>query len=199
MTITSPATESAVGSTVLNHSADAVWAVIRDFNSYPTYIDGVTESHLEDAMRGDEVGCVRRFVYNGNTIRQTLTGHCDAELWFTHAGCDPLEWPIDGENVSPVDYTNRVQVRRMTDANRALVEWSLTFKCAIASDLERWKRYFENSIPVWLASLKSHLDARAGVCRKGGDVKVIAAIEDPAVIKRMLGSSRQPTIRRAAP
>ena len=43
------------------------------------------------------------------------------------------------------------------------------FKCAIASDLERWKRYFENSIPVWLASLKSHLDAGARVCLKNGD------------------------------
>ena len=70
---------SAYGSAVFDHSAESVWAEIRDFNSYPVYINGVTESHLEDDKRGDEVGCVRRFVYNGKSIRQTLTGHCDEE------------------------------------------------------------------------------------------------------------------------
>lgn len=154
---------SAFGSTVLNHSADAVWAVIRDFNSYPAYIDGVTESHLEDHKRGDEVGCVRRFVYNGNTIRQTLTGHSDTERWFTHAGCDPLDWPVAGQNVGPVIYTNLVQVRRVTDGERTFLEWSLEFKSANSSDLQQWQRYFENSIPVWLASLRAYLDRRAGV------------------------------------
>lgn len=163
MTIANQLTASAFGSSLLAHSADAVWAVIRDFNSYPAYIDGVTESHLEDHKRGDEVGCVRRFVYKGSTIRQTLTGHSDTELWFTHAGCDPLDWPVDGENVGSVDYTNLVQVRRVTDGDRAFVEWSLEFKSTNSSDLTHWKRYFEDSIPVWLDSLKTYLDIRAGV------------------------------------
>ena len=35
-------------STVLNHPLETVWALIRDFNNYPAYIDGVSESVIED-------------------------------------------------------------------------------------------------------------------------------------------------------
>ena len=31
-------------STVLDYPLDTVWSLIRDFNNYPAYIDGVTES-----------------------------------------------------------------------------------------------------------------------------------------------------------
>ncbi|NIW85786.1 MAG: SRPBCC family protein, partial [Gammaproteobacteria bacterium] len=73
--------------------ADAIWREIRDFNTYPNYIEGVTESVLEDDLGGDQVGCVRRFVYLGDVIRQTLIDHSDAERRFSHAGCEPLAWP----------------------------------------------------------------------------------------------------------
>jgi hypothetical protein len=43
-----------------------VWSLIRDFNNYPAYIDGVSESVIENDKRGDEVGAVRRFCYLGN-------------------------------------------------------------------------------------------------------------------------------------
>ena len=47
-------------STVLDHSIDRVWSLVRDFNNYPRYIDGVSESMIEDDRRGDEVGAVAR-------------------------------------------------------------------------------------------------------------------------------------------
>jgi hypothetical protein len=56
-------------STVLEHPLGTVWSLIRDFNNYPAYIDGVSESVIEDDKRGDEVGAVRRFCYRGNWIR----------------------------------------------------------------------------------------------------------------------------------
>ena len=59
-------------STVLDHPIDRVWSLVRDFNNYPRYIDGVSESMIEDEKRGDEVGAVRRFCYLGNWIRQRL-------------------------------------------------------------------------------------------------------------------------------
>src|SRR5215475_7847298 len=46
-------------STVLNHPLETVWALIRDFNNYPAYIEGVSESAIEDNRRGDEVGAIR--------------------------------------------------------------------------------------------------------------------------------------------
>ena len=35
-------------STVLNHPLETVWDLIRDFNNYPAYIEGVSESVIED-------------------------------------------------------------------------------------------------------------------------------------------------------
>jgi hypothetical protein len=43
-------------STVFEQTADQVWAVIRDFNSYPVWVASVTESHIEDDKSGDTVG-----------------------------------------------------------------------------------------------------------------------------------------------
>ena len=40
-------------STFLNLPVETVWSLIRDFNNYPAYIDGVTESVIEDGNRGD--------------------------------------------------------------------------------------------------------------------------------------------------
>jgi ribosome-associated toxin RatA of RatAB toxin-antitoxin module len=34
-------------SAVLDHPVETVWSLIRDFNNYPVYIDGVTESFVE--------------------------------------------------------------------------------------------------------------------------------------------------------
>jgi hypothetical protein len=73
-------------STVLNHPLESVWTLIRDFNNYPAYIEGVSESVIEDDKGGDEVGAVRRFCYLGNWIRQRLAGHSDEAHTLTYAG-----------------------------------------------------------------------------------------------------------------
>ena len=73
-----PTMTQAYYSAVLDHPIETVWSLIRDFNNYPAYIDGVSESVIEDDKRGDEVGAVRRFCYLGNWVRQRLAGHSDA-------------------------------------------------------------------------------------------------------------------------
>ena len=80
-------------STVLNHPLETVWDLIRDFNNYPAYIEGVSESVIEDDKGGDEVGAVRRFCYLGNWIRQRLAGHSDEAHALTYAGIEPLPFP----------------------------------------------------------------------------------------------------------
>jgi O-6-methylguanine DNA methyltransferase len=58
-------------------------ARLRDFSNYPAYIDGVTESFIEDDKRGDEVGAARRFLYGGNWTRQRLGDHSDSQRSLT--------------------------------------------------------------------------------------------------------------------
>lgn len=39
-------------STVIDQPAEQVWSVIRDFNSYPVWVEGIDESH----NRGRKIG-----------------------------------------------------------------------------------------------------------------------------------------------
>src|SRR5579863_6355894 len=77
-------------STVLEQTADQVWAVIRDFNSYPVWVESVTESHIEDGKSGDAIGCIRNFVEHGSRIRQRLLARSDLDRFYTYESCGPL-------------------------------------------------------------------------------------------------------------
>jgi len=149
------------GSTVLDHSASTVWEMVGDFDNYPDYITGVTESHIEDDKAGDEVGAVRRVVYYGDEIRQEMTGHSHEGRWYTHKGFEPLQWPGEGE-AGAATYENAIRVTPVTDGDRALIEWWLDFKADDEASLQSWKGYFDKHIPIWLASLREHLEAAYG-------------------------------------
>ncbi len=136
-----------------------VWREIRDFNTYPNYIDGVTESVSEDERAGDEVGCIRRFVYRGDTIRQTLTGHSDTARWFSHAGCEPLQWPSSQPGrVGETVYENRIALAEGHDPDTTRIEWSVVTRTRRPADAAAWKRYFDEQIPRWIDDLRRYLD-----------------------------------------
>jgi hypothetical protein len=52
-------------STVIDQPADRVWSVIRDFNSYPVWVEGINES-------------------------QRLLAHSDLDRFYTFESCEPL-------------------------------------------------------------------------------------------------------------
>ncbi len=146
-------------SSVLQHPAGRVWDLIRDFNSYPRYISGVTESVIEDERRGDEVGAVRRFCYAGRWVRQRLVSHSDAERAFSYAGLQPLPFPAAGERTEPIQYTGTLRVTPVIDGDRAFVEWFIDFDCA-TGDVEAWKAVLASMIPLWVGSLGRTLDQK---------------------------------------
>jgi hypothetical protein len=145
-------------STVLDHPAEKVWSLIRDFNNYPVYIDGVTESVIEDGKRGDEVGAVRRFCYAGNWIRQRLGDHSDARRSLTYIGIDPFELP--GDELKPVRYAGTMHLLPVTDDGRTFIEWSVELDTAPGEE-KAWHDRFMAFIPDWTASLKRTLDRHA--------------------------------------
>jgi hypothetical protein len=148
-------------STVLDHPLATVWSLIRDFNNYPAYIDGVSESTIEDDRRGDEIGAVRRFCYLGNWIRQRLAGHSDDAHSLTYAGIEPLPFPSElAEEHSPVRYEGTMRLREIVEGNRTLIEWSVALD-AEPQDAERWHQVFQSWIPDWTHSLARTLDRRA--------------------------------------
>jgi Polyketide cyclase / dehydrase and lipid transport len=138
-------------STVFTQTADQVWAVIRDFNSYPVWVATVTESHIEDGKSGDSVGAIRNFVECGTCIRQRLIAHSDLDRFYTYESCGPLG------AISYYQGTGRVTP--IVDGNRAFVEWAVTFECP-EKEQENCTKLLKEAMPQWLKSLRAVLDKR---------------------------------------
>jgi hypothetical protein len=150
-------------STVLDHPLETVWSLIRDFNNYPAYIEGVSESVIEDDKGGDEVGAIRRFCYLGNWIRQRLAAHSDDAHSLTYAGIEPFPFPSTdaSETVAPTTYQGTMHLIPITEGNRTFIEWSVALDTA-PQDAERWHALFQSWIPDWTNSLVQALARRAG-------------------------------------
>jgi hypothetical protein len=149
-------------SAVLDHPIDTVWSLIRDFNNYPAYIDGVSASVIEDDKRGDEVGAVRRFCYLGHWVRQSLVGHSDEQHTLTYKGIEPLPFPqgVSAESPSPVHYEGTMHLRGITEGDRTLIEWGVRLE-SLPQDVDRWYALFQSWIPEWTSSLARALARRA--------------------------------------
>jgi hypothetical protein len=136
-------------STVFEQTADQVWAVIRDFNSYPVWVDSVTESHIEEGKSGDAVGAIRHFVEYGSHIRQRLLAHSDLDRFYTYESCEPLG--------AITHYQGTGRVTPIIDGNRAFVEWSVTFECS-EKEQENCTKLLKEAMPQWLKSLRAVLE-----------------------------------------
>lgn len=149
-------------SSVLDHPVDRVWSLVRDFNNYPRYIDGVIESVIEDGKRGDEVGAVRRFNYQGNWIRQRLVRHSDEQRLLTYAGIEPIGFPpdISATPPSPTVYEGTIQLHPIVDGNRTFIEWPVALDPA-PGEHEPWYKLFMAWIPEWTDSLRRTLAREA--------------------------------------
>lgn len=140
-------------STVFEQTAERIWEVIRDFNSYPRWVDGIDESFIEDGRPGDSVGCVRNFVYEGARIRQRLLAHSDKDRAFTFEMCEPHPMAV-------TNFVATVRVTPVVDGDRAFVEWWTTFECP-PDQYEYWTAQFPRTdgFARWLKSLRARLSS----------------------------------------
>jgi Polyketide cyclase / dehydrase and lipid transport len=141
-------------SAVIDHPVETVWSLIRDFNNYPAYIDGVTESVIEDGKGGDEVGAIRRFCYLGNWVRQSLVEHSDAQRTLTYQGLEPLPFPsgLRPGPVSPTGYRGTMHLLGVTEGDRTFMQWSVRLDPE-PRDADSWLTLFQSWIPDWTNSL----------------------------------------------
>jgi hypothetical protein len=140
-------------STIFAQSAGEVWAVIRDFNNYPVWVDGAGESAIEAGKSGDSVGAVRNVLYKGIARRQKLLALSDSERSQTY--CFISEPPLHTR-----DFQATLRVTPVVDGNRAFVEWWATFDCDAERRDER-TAFFRDAFAGWLESLRRHLQRRA--------------------------------------
>ena len=103
-------------STVINASAEDVWARIRDFNGLATWHGGlVATSEIEDGRAGDQVGGIRSFTLtDGTHLREKLLAHSDLERSYIY---DFQKTPFDVDN-----YEATIRVSPVTDGGTAFVQ-----------------------------------------------------------------------------
>jgi hypothetical protein len=107
-------------SSVIDASADAVWAHIRDFNGLPKWHPAIAESRIEQNWPADRVGCIRNFrLRDGGLIREQLLTLSDYDYQCTYS---ILESPMGVDN-----YIATLKLTPVTDGNRTFAEWSAEF------------------------------------------------------------------------
>ena len=109
-------------SSVVEASADNVWARIRDFNGLPQWHPGIADSRIENGEPADRVGCIRHVhTRDGGTIRERLLALSDFDYTQTY---EILESPMGVEH-----YVATLKLTPVTDGNRCFAEWSAEFDC----------------------------------------------------------------------
>lgn len=147
-------------STVLDHRAEEVWAVIRPFDHYG-WAGVPSETVIEDGKRSDEVSAVRRVSIGDKVIRQALLAHSDVDRSYTYALLDPPPYPVR-------DYVATIRVTPVVESGSALVEWWATFDCA-AEERDRWTRHFEREgFAGWLGALREFMQRGGPGAKRGG-------------------------------
>ncbi len=110
-------------SSVIDAPVEDVWKAIRDFNGLPSWHPRMVESHIEDGLPADKIGCVRNFkLVSGATLREKLTEFSDPDFRVSYS---ILETPQPLTN-----HKATLQLRRVTDGNRTYAEWSASFDAA---------------------------------------------------------------------
>lgn len=111
-------------SSVLNASAEDVWAKVRDFNALPEWHPAIADSQIEDGKTSDQIGCIRNFNLkdDGGNIREQLLTLSDVEHTCTYS---ILESPMPLEN-----YMATLSLTPITDGSRTYIQWTAQFNCA---------------------------------------------------------------------
>jgi len=140
-------------SSVIDVSADTVWARIRDFNALPLWHPAIADSRIENQKPSDRVGCIRHFhTRDGGMIRERLLALSDYDYACTY---EILESPM---GVS--QYVATLKLVPITDGGRTFAEWSAEFECAEGREAELTELIGGGVFQAGFDALKRHFGRR---------------------------------------
>ena len=140
-------------SSVIDASADSVWARIRDFNALPLWHPGIADSRIENNEPSDRVGCIRHFhTRDGGMIRERLLALSDYDYTQTY---EILESPMGVDH-----YVATLKLTPITDGNRSFAEWSAEFECAEGREQELSQLIGQGVFQGGFDALKRHFGRR---------------------------------------
>lgn len=142
-------------STVIDHPADALWSVIRDFNGHGWWHPAIAASEVERRQTADTVGCVRRFrLPDGGELRERLLTLSDADMAYSYC---LMETPVPLLN-----YVSHVRVLPVTDGNRAVWSWESRFDVPAGREAELTALVGEGIYQAGFDAIRAHMDAGGG-------------------------------------
>ena len=137
-------------SSVIDASADTVWARIRDFNALPQWHPAIADSRIENNEPSDRIGCIRHFhTRDGGMIREKLLALSDFDYSCIY---EILESPMGVTN-----YVATLKLTPVTDGNRTFAEWWAEFDCAPERERELAQQIGQGVFQTALDSLKNLL------------------------------------------
>jgi hypothetical protein len=140
-------------SSVIDATADDVWARIRDFNALPIWHPSIADSRIENNQPSDRIGCVRYFhLRDGGLIRERLLALSDYDFTCSYS---ILESPMGVEN-----YVATLKLTPITDGGRCFAEWSAEFDCAASREAELSQLIGQGVFQVGFDALKRYFSSR---------------------------------------
>ena len=140
-------------SSVIDASADNVWARIRDFNGLPQWHPHIADSRIENNQPSDRVGCIRHFhLRDGGMIREKLLALSDYDYSCSY---EILESPM-----GVTQYVATLKLSPVTDGARCFAEWSAEFECAPGREQELSDSIGGGVFQGGFDALKRHFGAR---------------------------------------
>ena len=140
-------------SSVIQSSADSVWARIRDFNGLPQWHPLIADSRIENQQPADRVGCVRSFhTRDGGRIREKLLALSDYDFTCTY---EILESPMGVAN-----YVATLKLTPVTDGDACFAEWSAEFDCEEGRERELSDLIGQGVFQSGFDALKRHFARR---------------------------------------
>src|SRR5207342_1250798 len=108
-------------SAVVDAPIDAVWRLLRDFNSHAEWHPAIAASRIEAGEGSDVVGAVRAFrLADGSLLREQLIALSDRNRELTYC---LLEAPLP-----LVDYVATMRLKPVTDGDQTFVQWESRFR-----------------------------------------------------------------------
>jgi hypothetical protein len=136
-------------SSVIDAPIAEVWEAIRRFDAVAEVLPFVESSPIEEDREPTAVGAVRVVTQtDGAVFREVLVAHSDAERFYSYT--------FVGSPIPVRDHQTTLRLRRITDGDRTLGEWSSRFEIARDREAELVGLMRENFL-AGLRALDSHL------------------------------------------
>jgi NADPH:quinone reductase-like Zn-dependent oxidoreductase len=139
---------------VIDAPMDAVWYLLRDFNSHGTWHPAIDASRIEAGEPSDQVGAVRAFTLeDGSFLREQLIALSDRDMSLSYCLLDS-PFPLQG-------YVARLQLRPVTDGDRCFLMWESSFNPPPEQASELARLVAENIYEAGIAALQARFSSPA--------------------------------------